>query len=145
MKLQTSDVKVASGEVEAAAQNSETRYGVRIGGLWFNGFGKCPVERGCNINLKYVERNGFRNIVSIDVPLKLSEPVPGAIRPDAKERLVVYSVALKAAASCWRSAEGLSSVGVKKLAENFAEWLFEMARPPAKINGSTANAKAGDD
>jgi hypothetical protein len=130
VKLQTSDVKVASGEVEAAVQNSETRYGVKLGGLWFNGFGKCPVERGCNINLKYVERNSFRNIVEIDVPLKLSGEVPGT-RPSMRDRFVAYSVALKAVATL-HAHSGVAEAWqhIRRDTESLAEWLLAKAVQP---------------
>ena len=126
--MQTSDVKVASGEVQATVQNSETRYGVKISGFgWFNGFGKCPVERGSNVSLKYVERNGFRNIVKIDEPLKLSD-VPDGFRPSGRDRFVAYSVALKAVAMLHaKSGAEEAWQHIRRDTESLAEWLLGKA------------------
>jgi len=57
-----------TGKVAAVTQRDDS-YGVKIGKNWFNGFGKCNVEKGQFVSIDYdpVEKNGktFSNITGI--------------------------------------------------------------------------------
>lgn len=59
-------VSTAIGKVIAVSQKEKT-YGVKMGnGLWYNGFGQAPANKGDNVSFEYTEttKNGktFRNI-----------------------------------------------------------------------------------
>lgn len=46
MQARQMEIEKTEGVVESAVQNSTTRYGVRLGGIWYNGFGKVKVRKG---------------------------------------------------------------------------------------------------
>ncbi|MBI3412990.1 MAG: hypothetical protein HY051_02850 [Candidatus Aenigmarchaeota archaeon] len=120
-------MRLTAGRVELVWRNPD-RYAVRVGGEYYSAFEKeCPVKEGQQVAIAYVENGKFRNIKAIEVvetpTAKLSDTVPRGFGLYERETLMVYSVALKAAATCW-APTGLSSDGVKKLADNFAEWLL---------------------
>lgn len=53
-----------SGAVEVVSQK-DGRYGIRIGGEWYGGFGACPVSKGQACVVDYVIRGPYRNIVRV--------------------------------------------------------------------------------
>ena len=59
-------LSVVEGTVEAVAQNAPNRYGVKLYGKWYNGFGTCRVAKGDHVYIEYelTERDEaiFRNI-----------------------------------------------------------------------------------
>ncbi|MBI4502809.1 MAG: hypothetical protein HY700_16815 [Gemmatimonadetes bacterium] len=122
-----SELKQARGVVVATAQNSEDRYGVRIGRSWFDGAGQCPVERGAEVEIAYSESGRFRSIEEI----RVSEPAEemgvedASVERHAQEASVdariARAVALKAAAAlCWTESDVES---VLKVAARFEQWL----------------------
>lgn len=58
--------------VVSAVSQKDGRYAVKVGEQWHGGFGRCPVERGSSVLLRFYEKGEFKNIVSIrstDAPL----------------------------------------------------------------------------
>jgi hypothetical protein len=58
------------GEVTSAnetTKDGKDRYGVKLGGEWFNGFGKCPVKKGDKVNIEYITNGKWQNITNIIV------------------------------------------------------------------------------
>lgn len=135
MKAQHSEVRVASGQVQAAAQNSASRFGIKVAGVWYDGLGSCPVKRGDSVAIAYTEKGRFKNIVEA----RVSEPSEKAVlEVTSRDRFVAYSVALKSATAMMAGA-GVSQVSdVTLLAEQLAEWLLLKAgeKPaPAQAKG----------
>lgn len=89
----TSDERLTtSGAVEAVSQK-DGRYGVRIGGEWYGGFGTCPVSEGQVCVVEYVVRGKYRNVVRVR---EVGDSVPrSATRASASEELPGVPVAVK--------------------------------------------------
>lgn len=140
MEMQKSNVvRVAEpSAVQAIAQNSDERYGIRVSDRWYNGKGKCEVVPGNVVEVAYVENGRFRNIQAIrmvSASPKLPGNVPNGFGSAERNRFVAYCVGLKAAATCLASPDQIHGDAIKRLAENFAEWLLAKA---------SENAKAGE-
>lgn len=71
------------GAVEQIAKHENNRYGLKIAGIWFNGFGSVPAEVGQTIDFDYVEQpkdnkplDPWRNIRFINKVMDLDgEPI----------------------------------------------------------------------
>jgi hypothetical protein len=117
-------VRTAQGVVEATAQNSPSRYGIRVGELWYDGFGQCPVETGDEVEIDYVERGRFRNIEGLkrlESEEDAAEDAEEAPRAESVEARIARAVALKCATML--STPGASSAEVLGLAQQFEKWL----------------------
>lgn len=49
------------GTVEAVSQKDKG-YGIKINEIWFNGWGKCPYEKGEIIEIEWHQKGDFKNI-----------------------------------------------------------------------------------
>ncbi|GEM_PF-6945191 len=138
-------VRLATGQIENVAVKPD-RYAVLVKGNWYSAFEKdCPVCKGEMVAIAYVQNEQWKDIKAIDVleeklPV-LSSTVPRGFSPSERETMMVYSVALKAAASCWAAVDHISSDGVKKLADNFAEWLLAKAIAKPSTAGTVGTDK----
>lgn len=140
MEMQKSNVvRVAEpSAVQAIAQNSDERYGIRVSDRWYNGKGKCDVVPGNIVEVAYIENGRFRNIKAIRVVSaspKLSENVPSGFGPAERNRFVAYCVGLKAAATCLASPDQIHGDAIKRLAESFALWLLAKAKAEMETGG----------
>lgn len=119
-------LRLATGRVENVA-TQPGRYAIKVAGEWYSAFQSvCPVSEGQQVAIAFVESGRFRNIKALSVIAEtlrgLSDTVPRGASP--RDQLIVYSVALKAAASCYGSEVEVNSEAIKRLADTFAEWLF---------------------
>jgi hypothetical protein len=120
-----SDLRQVRGTVGATAQNSEDRYGVRIGRSWFDGAGQCPVERGDDVEIAYSDAGRYRSIEEIRV-VEDDEPEPGEVRAaDAEASVdarIARAVALKCATAL-STGSGVDAEAVLETARRFERWL----------------------
>lgn len=65
--METKEIQKIQGEVEVAVQNTATRYGVRVGSVWYSGFGKVTVGRGAVVQITYSTSNGYTNVEGLRV------------------------------------------------------------------------------
>ncbi len=124
--------ETVEGAVEATAQNSEDRYGVRLGGEWFDGKGECPVARGERVKMVFMRTGRFNRILGV------RREAPGPEKKGEADRRITRAVALKAAAAI--SASG-DSATVLRLAEQFEEWLNATPSPCGGIFYTCRNQK----
>jgi len=63
------EVLSASGRVEAITEKpsrtGKLRYGILMGGDWFNGWGQCPVRKGQEITLLFTENGKWKDVEEI--------------------------------------------------------------------------------
>lgn len=85
-------VKTVRGIVYATAQNTS-----RIGRVWYDGFGSCPVERGADVEVDFVEDDRFRNVQ--EVRIVEAEAPRREARDCSADRRVARAVALTCAAT----------------------------------------------
>ena len=109
-------LKTVRGVVDATAQNASERYGLRIGGSWYDGFGSCPVNRGDEVEVDFVEDDRFRNVQEVRMAEGVAEP-----RAEL-DRRIARAVALKCAATLYASGWA-SAKEVTDLAERLEKWL----------------------
>lgn len=147
-KQTSSEVRVHSGQVQAVAQNSHTRYGIRVNNAWHEGIGKCPVKKGDAVEIAYKERGRFRDVVDIrPASLRLGEPVPTGFGTSDKGVFVAKCVALKACATFYANSGG-SLVALAKASEALAKWLLRSLddkreeKPDDQSNGKGASTEA---
>ena len=69
-----------NGEVLAVSQK-DGRYGVRIGEIWYDGFGTCPIAKGDVVDIEYVKKDKFNDISTINKGGQTSL-TKGTILPD---------------------------------------------------------------
>jgi len=75
-------MKTIIGKVQYVSILANNRYGISFGHsgpdgklIWYNGFGKCPVSKGEDVEMSYVETpEGFRNIKQIRVIKFVPQP-----------------------------------------------------------------------
>jgi hypothetical protein len=116
------EMKSARGRVEATAQNAPERYGLRIGGVWYDGFGQCPVERDDQVEVVYEDSGGrFRNIEEVR-PVG-SEQLGVRVLEAGRDERVMRCVALKCAATLFAS-DWATVEEILKTAERFEGWLL---------------------
>lgn len=108
------ETKTVRGVVEAAAQNTPERYGLRIGGDWYDGFGDVPAARGDAVEVQYAENGRYRNVQSVRVV--------EAAASDERASDITRAVALKAAAQVCAGSETQAKV-VLSLAQAFEGWI----------------------
>jgi hypothetical protein len=116
------ELKSAKGRVEATAQNSAERYGLKLAGSWYNGFGQCPAERGDEIQIDYVENGEYRNLENVRHVDSESELGVRMLDANRDER-VVRCVALKCATTLFASEFGTVEE-VLNVAERLEQWLL---------------------
>lgn len=117
------EVKEVRGVVEATAQNAPERYGLRVAGEWYDGFGSCPVEKGDQVAVVFSDSGRFHNVQDVRLAEPGAETEPERRAWDeAKDGRIARAVALKCAArlheSNWATAKE-----VLELAEKFESWL----------------------
>ena len=129
---------IVEGAVEATAQNSDKRYGVKIGGEWFDGQGKCPVAKGDQVKLAFASNGKSYKIVELRSngqpkqqigPEHLAKHMlaqPNGSGNGYAERRMARAVALKAAASATMSGDPAT---ILRLAEKLEEWLYAAPSP----------------
>jgi hypothetical protein len=54
----------SKGIVEAVS-NKDGRYGVKLNGLWFNGFGTAECKKGDSVKITYEQSGKFNNVTEI--------------------------------------------------------------------------------
>jgi hypothetical protein len=59
--------KQVEGVVEHTAHNTPTRFGVKVDGNWYDGWGQCPDVKGRNVRIEYRGKGRFRDIQTIAV------------------------------------------------------------------------------
>lgn len=135
--MQTRQVQIekTEGVVESAVQNSPTRYGVRIGGVWYNGFGKVRVSKGDLVGVAYTNSDGYNNIEEIAVldpeeilpeekPTEHRQTAAHSEMRDTRDARITRAVALKSAVVLYQSrTKNDSDETVLKTAEKFEKWL----------------------
>jgi len=133
------------GVVEHAVQNSETRYGVRIERVWYNGFGKLAVRKGDIVRVEYVDHNGYANIENIEIAGVPGVPELRTARQELEKELasagankdtrITKAVALKCAVSLWANSKR-QDVEERTLrsAKVFEDWL-EGKNAPVEDSG----------
>ena len=119
------DTKTVRGSVEAVARNKPDRFGLKVGGAWFDGFGSSPVEKGDEVEVDYVENGRYRNIQ--EVRLVQERKADSADAENDRETHIARAVALKCAT---RLCEGKPAnvADVLALAEKLVEWLSATPR-----------------
>lgn len=123
------ETNTKEGVVEWAVQNSATRYGVKVAGVWYNGFGELKLRRGELVRIVYEVNDGFHDIVQIEPiePKKILPNKKGAdalvSSEDAKGMGIVRAVALKAAVCLYQFRTKEDDEAVLKTAGRFVEWL----------------------
>ena len=138
--------KQVEGTVEHTAQNTSTRFGVKVDGQWYDGWGECPEVRGRNVRIEYREKGRFRDIQTIAViegetteQVYERPPKPAGNRmaerhpvvfeeydvedPDARRRRVALEAAARHGAA-WGPEE------VLRRAKEFDDWLAGGPTPP---------------
>lgn len=111
-------LKSVRGVVEATAQNAPDRYGVKIGQLWYDGFGPCPVARGQEVEVDYGESGRFRDVQEI----RPAEAPAHGQGEAARDMQIARAVALKCAARLY--ADGWATAKeITDLAEKLEKWL----------------------
>jgi hypothetical protein len=50
-----------------SASNKEGKYGLNIGGIWFNGFGSAPANKGDEVEIEYEVNGTFKNPKKVTV------------------------------------------------------------------------------
>jgi len=122
------DLKHVRGVVEAAAQNAPDRFGFRIGGEWYGGFGSCPVERGDEVEVVYADNGRFHNVKEVR-PVGETDSNDSASNAEqsSKNSRIARAVALKCAAAvnCNNYATADDVLGT---AEKFERWLRATSR-----------------
>ena len=129
METDLLETNTKEGVVEWAVQNSPNRYGVKIEGVWYDGFGELKFGKGELVRIVYEVNDGFHDIVQIE-PMEPKEILPnkkGADAPvsseDAKGMGIVRAVALKAAVCLYQFRSEQDDESVLKTAGRFVEWL----------------------
>ena len=117
------EIKRVRGAVEAVARNKPDRFGLRIGGAWFDGFGSSPVEKGDEVEVDYVENGRYRNIQEV----RLGEKGDAVKAEPDRESRIARAVALKCAT---RLCEGSPAkvADVLELAGKLEAWLCATPR-----------------
>lgn len=65
----------------------EKGFGIALGkDNWYNGYGKCPVNKGDEVEIEYVEDGKWKNIKDIKVLTKAPEKLNGADENARKRR-----------------------------------------------------------
>jgi len=136
------------GMVEHTAQNTPTRFGVKVDGVWYDGWGECPEVRGRNVRIEYREKGRFRDIQTIAIiegetteqvcerppkpkrgaklpqhPVVFQEYVMDDNRDDIQRRCAALSAAA-GYAQYWSPDE------VLRRAKQFEDWLAGGPTPP---------------
>jgi len=134
--------KVIIGKLEACSQPAENRYGILVGGEWFNGFGSNPFRNleGKTVKIDYeevIKGSGiYRNVISV------SEAEEPKTKEESKEEekqnknqttlkdvFIARSVALKAAIESMGPITGgddleLYLSSVLEFASKYEKWLM---------------------
>jgi len=134
--------KVIIGKLEACSQPAENRYGILVGGEWFNGFGSNPFRNleGKIIKVEYeevIKKNGiYRNVISVSEPQnseikeeKKEEEKQNKNQTTLKDVFIARSVALKAAIESMGTIGGGDDIKlylntVKEIAAEYEAWLM---------------------
>lgn len=119
--MANANVKNIRGAAESVVQNSKERYGVKIDGQWYDGFGTLPVVKGDEVEIDYEERNGFRNIKKIVGPGPDSSSETVAVEQD-RDAVIARHVALKCAVQLPKAT---SPGAAMSIAEKFQKWLLD--------------------
>lgn len=128
-------LKSVRGVVEATAQNAHDRYGLRVGGEWYDGFGSCPAGRGDEVEVVYSDNGRFHNLKHV---FCVEGPAEGAPEPgsgteksagqSAADSRIWRSVALKCAAALCSFGGDATGEETIALAEKFERWLRATSR-----------------
>jgi hypothetical protein len=116
-------LKSVRGVVEATAQNAPDRYGLRIGGEWYDGFGSCPAGRGDAVEVVYSDKGRFHNVEEVR-PAEVDAEVAqrSSAEDGARDSRIARAVALKCAARLY--ADGWATAKeITDLAEKLEKWL----------------------
>jgi len=82
------------GMIDAVSQK-EKGYGININQEWYNGFGKCPVEKGDNVEMEFeLSEKGFRNIKAI-AKTKSEYNTADQIKPEANLDTMMFDTIVK--------------------------------------------------
>ena len=123
--MTANDLVTVQGTVEATAQNAPGRYGVKIADEWFDGFGQCPVEKGDEVEVAYVERGKFKNLKRVKVAEVDDDNDAYTATEEMRDPTVSRinrAVALKCAAQVVAGRSG-DPESVIEIAERFNKWL----------------------
>lgn len=145
MNSQTTSEVRYSGQVQAVAQNNDAQFGVKVDGMWLNGFGKAPVKRGQMVEITYTENNGYRVIKAIrEAKVSLSETVPRGFGTSDRDVFVARCVAIKAASALHAGSNAEKSwQWLFKEAETITKWLLERPNEKGAAPSSLSNQEAG--
>lgn len=129
--METNEVHKVQGEVEVAVQNAATRYGVRVGGVWYNGWGEVPVSKGAVVEIKYSVNSGYTDIEALrvlegDVIERFDDDddVPAAKWCGAqRDARITKAVALKCACVLLQHGRKKELEAVLNAAGEFERWL----------------------
>jgi len=134
--------KVTIGKLEACSQPAENRYGILVGGKWFNGFGSNPFRslEGKTVKVEYeevVKDSGiYRNVISVAEVQKSEikeesddEENQNKNQTTLKDVFIARSVALKAAIESMGPITGgddleLYLSSVLDFASKYEKWLM---------------------
>ena len=134
----TNDMNTVRGVVEATAQNKPDRFGVRIGGEWYDGFGDCPVQKGDDVAVTFTHRGRFRNIH--EVSLVTAGQKADASEETKRESRIARAVALKCATKLFEGSPA-KAPDVLELAATFEGWL--RATPRRKLQEPAPSSSSG--
>lgn len=124
------DLKHVRGVVEATAQNAPDRYGFRVGGEWYGGFGSCPVEKGDEVEVAYADNGRFHNVKEVR-PVEEEANSDGAEASAERSSVnsrIARAVALKCAAALCSFSNDASADDVIEMAMKFERWLRATSR-----------------
>ena len=118
--METTQVKKASGRVAAVSQKPDF-YGFKVGNGWYGGHGSCPVQKGDEVEVQYVENGRFNDVEDIRILAAHEEELSSAGAGNGHEARISRAVALKCAAMLFAGTE--KSDVVLRTAQGFEEWL----------------------
>ena len=123
--MTANNLVTVQGTVEATAQNARNRFGVKIADCWIDGFGSCPVKKGDEVEVAYVERGQFKNLKRVKVAEVDDENDADTATEEIRDPTVSRinrAVALKCAAQVVSGRSG-DPESVIETARRFEEWL----------------------
>ncbi|MBI4447182.1 MAG: hypothetical protein HY645_14905 [Acidobacteria bacterium] len=116
------------GEVAAVSQKAN-RYGVKIGEDWYGGFGQCPVSKGSRVVLRFYEKGGWKNIVSIRLlegeESVLTEEEMSAVLAQFRERSNAIAEECLRDSVLLLKGSGTAGAVTPRNVEDFAKELFQ--------------------
>lgn len=141
MQMQQQEkVRLATGRVEAVARNQPDRFGIKVAGNWYSGWGTMPdVSAGQDVAIAYVENGRFRNVRAIEVlptsTPKLSDTIGTGSGPSDKDVFVARCVAMKASATLHAN-EHVEEAWqyLMRDAKTIAEWLLGKGSTPTRVD-----------